>query len=206
MNKKETVALFGLISALFPRDEKFAQADKMMVTAWAEMLADIPLDQAKEAVKYAVATSPFPPSICEIRNYAVKISENSLHSPEEAWKIARDAIREYSTRTVPIEGFNSKEYEFVKFGEPVKVRPSGLEYEAKRHVPPEVWEVMKLMGYADMCASENMDVLRGQFMKIWNNKADREHEYRVVAPVVPQIVERVAQNLLMGGENGELLE
>lgn len=204
MNKKEVAALFGLISALFPRDEKFANADKMMVTAWAEMLADIPLDKAKEAVKYAVATSPFPPSICEIRNYAVKISENSLRSPEEAWKIALDAMRTYNTRTVPIEGFNSKTYEFVKFGEPVKVRPSGLEYEAKRNVPPDVWEVMELMGYADMCASENADVLRGQFMKIWSNKTSREHEYRVVSPIVPQLIEKVENRLLEGGENGDL--
>lgn len=203
MNKKEVAALFGLISALFPRDEKFANADKMMVTAWAEMLADIPLEKAKEAVKCAVATSPFPPSICEIRNYAVKISEKSLRSPEEAWKIAIDAMRTYNTRTVPIEGFNSKEYKFVKFGEPVKIRPSGLEYEAKRHVPPDVWEVMELMGYADMCASENADVLRGQFMKIWSNKTSREHEYRVVSPIVPQLIEKVANRLLEGGENGE---
>ena len=203
MNKKEVAALFGLISALFPRDEKFANADKMMVTAWAEMLADIPLDKAKEAVKYAVATSPFPPSICEIRNYAVKISENSLRSPEEAWKIALDAMRTYNTKTVPIDGFNSKTYEFVQFGEPVKIRPSGLEYEAKKNVPPDVWEVMELMGYADMCASENPDVLRGQFMKIWSNKTSREHEYRVVAPIVPQIAGRLV-NLITSGQNGEL--
>lgn len=203
MNKKETAALFGLIAALFPRDEKFAAADKFMITAWAEMLEDIPLEKAKEAVRYAVATSPFPPSISEIRNYAVKISENSLRSPEEAWKIATEAIRDYNMRTVPIEGFNSRSYEFVKFGEPVKVQPSGLEYEAKRHVPPEVWKVMELMGYADMCRSENPDVLRGQFMKIWKNKTDREHEYRVVAPIVPQLIEKVAKNLLTGGENGE---
>ena len=204
MNKKETAALFGLIAALFPRDEKFANADKFMITAWAEMLEDIPLEKAKEAVRYAVATSPFPPSISEIRNYAVKISENSLRSPEEAWKIATEAIRDYNMRTVPIEWFNSKSYEFVKFGEPVKVQPSGLEYEAKRHVPPEVWEVMELMGYADMCRSENPDVLRGQFMKIWKRKTDREHEYRVVAPIVPQIAETIQALLLKGGENGDL--
>ena len=60
------------------------------------------------------------------------------------------------------------------------------------------------MGYRDMCVSENPDVVRGQFMKIWKSRADREHEYKVVAPVVPQIVERVAKNLLLGGENGEL--
>ena len=209
MNRKETVATFALISALFPRDDKFANATKEMISAWNEMLADIPFDTVKAAIKAAVAKSPFPPSICEIRNYSVKISENSLRSSEEAWKIASDAIRTYNTRTVPIEGFSHTE-EVRKKGEHysggynvAQVRPSGVEYEAKRNVPPDVWEVMELMGYADMCASENADVLRGQFMKIWDKRADREHEYRVVAPIVPQIVERVAQNLLIGGENGE---
>lgn len=203
MNRKETIATFALISALFPRDDKFANATKEMISAWNEMLADIPFDTVKSAIKAAVATSPFPPSICEIRNYAVKISENSLRSPEEAWKIALEAMRTYNTRTVPKEGFNSKTYEFVKFGEPVKVRPSGLEYEAKKNVPPEVWEVMELIGYADMCASENMDVLRGQFMRIWNSKADREHEYRVVSPIVPQLAGKMV-NLITSGQNGEL--
>ena len=203
MNKKETVATFALISALFPRDDKFANATKEMISAWNEMLADIPFDTVKAAIKASVATSPFPPSICEIRNYAVKISENSLRPAEEAWKIASDAIRKYSTNTVPIEGFK-KEYKFVKFGEPVKVEPSGVEYEAKRKVPTDVWEVMELMGYADMCASENADVLRGQFMKIWSNKTSREHEYRVVSPIVPQLIEKVANRLLEGGENGEI--
>ena len=203
MNRKETVATFALISALFPRDDKFANATKEMISAWNEMLADIPFDTVKAAIKAAVATSPFPPSISEIRNYAVKISENSLRPAEEAWKIALDAMRTYNTKTVPIDGFNSKTYEFVQFGEPVKIRPSGLEYEAKKNVPPDVWEVMELMGYADMCASENADVLRGQFMKIWSNKTSREHEYRVVSPIVPQLIEKVANRLLEGGENGE---
>ena len=204
MNRKETIATFALISALFPRDDKFANATKEMISAWNEMLADIPFDIVKAAIKAAVATSPFPPSICEIRNYAVKISENSLRPAEEAWKIASDAIRTYNTRTVPKEGFKSKTYEFVRFGEPVKAQPSGVEYEAKRNVPPDVWEVMELMGYADMCASENPDVLRGQFMKIWSNKTSREHEYRVVSPIVPQLIEKVANRLLEGGENGEI--
>lgn len=204
MNRKETVATFALISALFPRDDKFANATKEMISAWNEMLADIPFDTVKAAIKAAVATSPFPPSISEIRNYSVKISENSLRSPEEAWKIACDAIRTYNTRTVPKEGFNSKAYEFVRFGEPVKAQPSGVEYEAKRNVPPDVWEVMEMMGYADMCVSENPDVLRGQFMKIWSNKTSREHEYRVVSPIVPQLIDRVANLLTDGGQNGEI--
>ena len=186
MNRKETIATFALISSLFPRDDKFANATKEMISAWNEMLADIPFDTVKAAIKAAVATSPFPPSICEIRNYAVKITENSFRSPEEAWKIACDTMRKYGCSRYMNYTTGMTDYD-----------------RAKKNCPEDVWKVMELMGYRDMCMSENKDVLRGQFMKIWKNQADREHEYRVVGPVVPQLVEKVAQNLLVGGENGE---
>ncbi len=82
MTKKETVALFGLIAALFPRDEKFTHPDATMRDAWAEMLEDIPLDHAKAAVKASVATSPFPPAISEIRDYATRLTTNRRRPAE----------------------------------------------------------------------------------------------------------------------------
>ena len=105
MNKKETVLLFGLIAALFPRDDKFAKCDELMRDAWAEMLADIPFDHAKAAVKAAVATSPFPPSISEIREYATRITAPKRLTADEAWGIACEAMRTYGLNTVLKDGF-----------------------------------------------------------------------------------------------------
>lgn len=204
MNKKETVALFGLISALYPRDEKYANADKMMILAWQEMLADIPFDTAKAAIKASAATSPFPPSIKDIRDFATRLSGNRRMTAEEAWGIASEMIRTYSARLVPIEGFEREESTVAKFGEPVKPRPSGLEYEAKRHCPKEVWELMERMGYSDMCASENPDVVRGQFMRAWDSHEREEYEKRVIGGILPQFLKDM--NLLGGGQNGELTE
>lgn len=204
MTKKETAAMFALISALYPRDEKFAKADKEAILAWHEMLEDIPFDVAKAAIKASVATSPFPPQICDIREYATRMTGQRRMTADEAWGIAAEVIRTYSSRTVPIEGFASKTYEFVKFGEPVKVRPSGLEYEAKRHCPKEVWEILERMGYADVCASENPDIVRGQFMRSWSNHDKEAYEKRVIGGVLPQFLKDM--NLLGGGQNGELME
>lgn len=204
MNKKDTVALFGLISALYPRDEKYANADKMMILAWQEMLADIPFDTAKAAIKASAATSPFPPSIKDIRDFSTRLSGNRRMTAEEAWGIASEMMRTYSARLVQIEGFECEEEQVAKFGEPVKRRPSGLEYEAKRHCPKEVWELMERMGYSDMCASENPDVVRGQFMRAWESHAKEEYEKRVISGVLPQFLKDV--NLLDGGVNGELIE
>lgn len=204
MTKKETAAMFALISALYPRDEKFAKADKEAILAWHEMLEDIPFDVAKAAIKASVATSPFPPQICDIREYATRMTGQRRMTADEAWGIAAEVIRTYSSRTVPIEGFASNTYEFVKFGEPVKARPSGLEYEAKRHCPKEVWEILERMGYADVCASENPDVIRGQFMRAWSNHDKEEYEKRVIGGVLPQFLKDL--NLLGNGQNGELTE
>lgn len=205
MNKKETVALFGLISALYPRDEKYANADKMMILAWQEMLADIPFDTAKAAIKASAATSPFPPSIKDIRDFATRFSGNRRMTAEEAWGIASEMMRTYSARLVPIEGFEREEAPVAKFGEPVKPRPSGLEYEAKRHCPKEVWELMERMGYSDMCASDNPDVIRGQFMRAWDSHNREEYEIRVISGIVPEIAAKMAEQFLLeGGQNGEL--
>ena len=204
MTKKETAAMFGLISALYPRDEIFAKADKESILAWHEMLEDIPFEVAKAAIKASVSTSPFPPQICDIRNYATKIAGERRLTADEAWGIACDMMRQYGLRTVPIEGFANTKYEFVKFGEPVKVTPSGLEYEAKQHCPKEVWEILERMGYADVCASENPDVVRGQFMRSWSNHDKEEYEKRVIGGVLPEFLKNM--NLLGGGQNGELPE
>lgn len=204
MTKKETAAMFALISALYPRDEKFAKADKEAILAWHEMLEDIPFDVAKAAIKASVATSPFPPQICDIREYATRMTGKRRMTADEAWGIAAEVIRAYSSRTVPIEGFASNTYEFVKFGEPVKARPSGLEYEAKRHCPKDVWEILERMGYADVCASENPDVVRGQFMRAWSNHDKEEYEKRVIGGILPEFLKDM--NLLGGGQNGELTE
>ena len=204
MTKKETVALFALISSLFPRDDKFAKADKMMIMAWQEMLEDIPFEVAKAAVKATVATSQFPPSIKDIRDYSTRMNGKRRMTAEEAWGIASEMMRTYSARLVPIKGFVREEEPVAKFGEPVKIRKSGLEYEAKRHCPPEVWELMAHMGYADMCASENPDVVRGQFMRAWDSHAREEYEKRVIGGILPQFLKDM--NLLNGGVNGELSE
>ena len=205
MTKKEVVALFGLIAALFPKDTAFVKADATMRDAWAEMLGDIPFDHAKAAVKAAVATSPFPPSIAEIRDYATRLTTPKRLTADEAWGIAQDVIRTYGTRTVLKEGCEEKPPEYsdatvdVITYRCVKRQPSVREYEAKRHCPPEVWEMLERLGYADCVRSDNPDVVRGQFMKYWAGHDTEKREERVLG-IVPEILKAIT------GDNWMLLE
>ena len=194
MTKSETVQLFAIIKSLFPRDDSFKNATKDMVDAWAEMLEDIPFDHAKAAIKASVATSPFPPSIAEIRDYATRMTTPKRLTADEAWGIASEVIRNYGTQTRRIGATEHNLHPgvvVVRFGEPVKKRPSGLEYEAKFHCPPDVWEMLKRMGYANVVNSDNPDVVRGQFMRAWDSHSKEAKEERVLTGIVPEVLQMI---------------
>ncbi len=208
MLRSETVKMFALIKSLFPRDEAFKNATPDMVNAWTDMLHDIPFDAACAAIKASVATSPFPPSIAEIRDYATRLNGPRRITAEEAWGLAQDAMRTYGLRTVTKEGFVEKpvaesthEYGGRTY-RTVTFQPTGLEYEAKRHVPPDVWELMSHFGYRDMYLSENPDVVRGQFMRAWNSHDEEAKEARVIGGVVPELVAAITNQVIARLEEG----
>jgi hypothetical protein len=206
MSKEEVVKLFAAISALFPRDTKFAQADRMMVDMWQKMLADIPYKNAEKAVMASVSTSPFPPSISEIRDYATRLTAPKRMSADEAWGIAQDIMRRYGTRTVLKEGCEDRPPEYCDVTVEshtyrcVKHQPSVREYEAKRHCPPEVWDMLERLGYANCVRSDNPDVVRGQFMRYWSGHDTEKKEERVFGTIVPELLKALT------GENWALLE
>lgn len=192
MTKKETVALFGLIAALYPRDEKFTHPDATMRDAWAEMLEDIPFDAAKAAIKATVSTSPFPPSIAEIRDYATRLTSNRRRPADEAWGIASKCCR-----TI---GYNDHGY----FSPPRTSEERACNYMRKANAE-DVWAVMQNLGYRDMCKGEP-DVVRGQFMRAWSGHDQEAKEYRVMGAIIPELFASSFQvDLLDGGENGEEL-
>ena len=213
MNKAETVKLFTVISAMFPRDTKFAQADQLMIDMWQKMLADIPYDAAEKAVTATVSTSPFPPSIAEIRDYATRLNGPRRMTAEEAWGHACEVMRTYGTRVVLKEGAVEKPPEYTDVTVErhvyrcVAPQQNNRQYEAERHCDPEVWRLLKNLGYKSVVESENPDVVRGQFMRAWNGHNEEAKEYRVISPIVPElfIESGLLHNLLNDGENGEEL-
>lgn len=202
MKRSETIQLFAVIKALYPRDEAFKNATKDMVDAWTEMLADIPFDHAKAAIKASVSTSPFPPSIAEIRDYATRITGKRRMTAEEAWGQACEVIRQYGTRTVLKEGAEEKPPEYgeltveTRIYRTVKPQPCLRQYEAELHCDPEVWKLLKNMGYKAVVESDAPDVVRGQFMRAWKSHDQEAKEERVI---VPDFMKLLAGKLMIGG-------
>lgn len=211
MTKQEIVKLFMAISAAYPRDEKFAKADPLMVGMWHKGLADIQYEDAEKAVIASMSTSEFPPGIASIRGYATRLNGPRRMTAEEAWGHACEVMRTYGTRVVLKEGATEKppEYTDVTVERHVYrcVAPQGniRQYEAERHCDPEVWRLLKNLGYKAVVESENPDVVRGQFMRAWNGHNEEAKEYRVIGSIVPELfgANGILRDLLTGGENGE---
>ena len=213
MDAKETLALLYVAKRLFPRDRSLEVEPKELVEiskVWTEALKDIPFDIAKAALVAQSATSLFPPTIKEIRDYSTRMNGNRRKTAEEAWGEACEAMRNYGTRTVLKEGATEKPPEYSDMVIETRVyrcvTPQGTnrQYEAEMHLDPEVWAILKHMGYKDVCESDNPDVVRGQFMRAWDSHNKEEYEKRVIGGILPEFLKDM--NLLGGGVNGELNE
>lgn len=181
MTREEIVKLFMAISTLFPRDTVFAKKDIQRVDAWHGILTDIPYEAALQAVQKQAAVSPFPPSIAEIRKHSMP----QMRTGDEAWAIALNTMRKVGCSVYPLVT--------VVDGRMVKTFP--IE-EAKRVTPPDVWAVMERMGYKDMCLSDNLDVVRGQFLRMWDSYSTRQTETAALPSMLRKAILEKARFLL----------
>jgi hypothetical protein len=171
LNKEETSKLFSIISAAFPKDTAFAvpksekeeDQRKETIRIWQIVLADVPFDLAQAAVLSHSTTCVFPPSIAEIKGWVLKIQTPQIGA-DEAWEMTRKAVR--------------------KFGRMCK-------FEAMASLPPAVKTMVERFGWHDLCMSENIDYLRGQFYKMWDVVSKREQEKAALPPAVRKLIGQI---------------
>ena len=178
MTFEEVTSLLYLAKMLYPRDKSFQNLEDMndMARAWAELLEDVPFELGKAALKAHGMKCPFAPAISDIRDYARRLTEPERLTPEEAWHIAHEAIRKIGWSPYP-------HYPSMATSED----------RARANTPPEVWHVMELLGYRDMCLSENTTALRAQFMKAWERQGEKQQRQKELQRVV---LPAAAANLL----------
>lgn len=92
VTKKEIAQLFGAITNLYPNEKQFTAAGVDMVTAWRDLLQDIPLDIAAKAVAAHAATNNYPPTIAEIRRFCIQT--DGAESAEQAWARVFTALKD----------------------------------------------------------------------------------------------------------------
>lgn len=168
MDKQEIKKLIGYATANFPN----MQEKDMRPTAvlWEKMLSDIPYPLAEKALQKVLSTAKFFPTIADIREAAVAISQPLPMTAAEAWGQVMDAIN--------------------KFG-------SYRAREAMEWLSPEVSAMVKRFGFVDICRSEQIDVIRGQFIKLWESQSKREKEMSALPAPIRELVSGIAERKMI---------
>ena len=151
MTKAETAKLLGLMAAMYPKFE----ITELKVELWADLIGDIPYSLAQAALKKVMMTSEFIPTVAEIRKAAaesISTKEDEL-TAGEAWGEVRKAIAACGW---PEPG---KAYDMMS---------------------PITQQVVKQIGWHEICMCEEPGVVRGQFMKIFNTTQERDKQNRLL--------------------------
>lgn len=168
MNKKEIINLLGIATANFPT----MQERDMKPTAilWEKSLSDIPYEVAEKSLLKVLSTSRFFPTIAEIREASVQLTQPRQIDAIEAWGIIIQAIRKYGHYREK-EGMDS--------------------------LPPDVREMAKQFTWRELCLNENPDTLRAQFRMAWETQAKRTKETKSLPTEVRQMLEGVSSSMKM---------
>lgn len=167
MTKQEFAAAMALLSAAIDKP-----IGKTTIAAWYETIKDLPGQAVMAAIQTVIATDEYPvlPSIGKIRKTAINLMQPQRLTAAEAWGETIKAIRIY--------GHNQ-------------------EMEALASLPPEAAEAARLMGWQQMCHADNIEVIRGQYLKIYDTQASRAAEERMIPPAARELIGRVAGKLAL---------
>ncbi|MDI6617872.1 MAG: replicative helicase loader/inhibitor [Clostridiales bacterium] len=163
MKKVEIVKLLAILNTAFPN----MQISDATVSLWYELLGDIDFIIAQAAIKKLLLESPYPPAIADVRKQITEIMapKNGLE-PAQAWGEVISAVQHF--------GFYREE-------------------EAIKSLNPTVAKVVKYMSWREICLSEEPGVVRGQFLKMYEQVRKREQQDALLPENLKSIIAKIAE-------------
>ena len=141
-----------LIAAMKSNYKNFGVDSKEQLKFWYEMLSDLDYNLAEIAVKTLISESPHAPTISDIRKAAAQTKEE-LPVSATAWGEVTKAIKSY--------GYYQQE-------------------KALESMSPLTREVVKYIGFRELCLSESQMADRAHFQKMFDSMIKREQHERVI--------------------------
>ncbi len=174
-SRDQIIGTMRLLNDSYP-DAKFAVNDTL-VEVWCAILGGFDIEIIKAACVKLIAESPYPPKVADICNQIRAMHALGTHTPAEAWGIVSNNIRLYG-------------YYQVNRG--------------RLALPPLIRRVVDMIGYQSICADERPDVIRRQFMDMYEQVVTRERDLAMLPDGVAEVVKQIAsvnqRQQIRGGE------
>ena len=163
MDRKEAKKLLGVAVGAFPNMQEKNLGPTVGV--WEEMLRDMPYEVAEKAMYKLLSTAKFFPTIAEIREAAVEITQPQRITASEAWGLITKAIRQYG---------------YYRWNE------------AKKVLPADVVTMVERFSWEEICTSEETGVIYGQFAKAWDSQQKVDKQMDVLPTSIRSLVTGIA--------------
>lgn len=126
-------------------------------------LSDIDAGLLRAAALQHIGSSKWFPTVSELRESALSIVTHGDESPEEAWGEVKRAIRLYGS------------------------------YREPQFINAKIAQTVKIMGWLNLCMSENEVADRAHFFKVYASLKDREKFDTIALPEVRQAISHLAE-------------
>lgn len=160
--------VIGLAHSYFAKDiisaGRNSRGEGLKINMWHESLKDIPYEICDIAVRKLIETNDFAPKISEIRRCAVEMCTDEQKTVAEAWQDVKRAIKHF--------GRNEEEKALASLDATTRA-------------------VVKGFGFIDICNSENMDVIRSNFIRAYASQLEREKSNVGVSIGVARQIEQI---------------
>ena len=150
MKKPDLIKVMGIIAAAYPNMKDITE---VQINVWFHSLKDLDIKAVQLAVQQYILEGTFPPSVAEIRKRAMAVLTPELPEKTEAWEQVMGAIK--------------------KFG-------YARETEALKSMEPVVARAAKSMGWREICHSQKPDVVRGQFLRMYESISERQNRDNLI--------------------------
>lgn len=144
------------------------EVDDLKVQVWHEMLGDLDYSLASLAIKKLILESTFAPAIAEVRKAVAEVLNPDGMTAAEGWGEVERAIRLYG---------------YCR------------ETEALESMSPRVAKVVKYIGWQNICLNEEPGVVRGQFLKMYAQVAEREQKELLLPAGIRNEIQRLASRM-----------
>ncbi len=168
MDKREFATFAAALRTYFPRYNMLPNDEAM--TLWYTALQDLPYPVLSTALTKWVATEKWPPSIAELRTACTEIVSGKLPDWGEAWAEVSQAIRRFGW-----------------------CRPS----EALASMSPTARRAADMIGWQQICESENPEAIRAQFRQVYEICQRREAEDRQLPAALKETIAQIGSGELL---------
>lgn len=152
MTKQEFSKIASAINTYYPKDKPFV--NDAAVQLWYEEFRELPYEDVVAALRRHVNTSKWCPTIAELKEAVVKNTAGERDWGQH-WNRAVKAIQRYGV------------YQ---------------EEEALASLDPLTEQIVRRLGYKDLCRSENQMADRANFRMVFEQVTDNEYERAALPP------------------------